>query len=321
MQQSKNNSFFKELFISIKDFDRYEDFAIQKSYKSILYIAKIIAIFTLLISLAFTYKVHLEKNKLSQYISENITDIKFENQKLTVNSDEAIVTKNDGLINATVVIDTSNISEEKLTEYKNKANEQDNCFIILNDKIIMKTLLDNEFNTMLYTDLETIYDITSFDKQNILDAINGKEALAFYLMFFAIMCVYMFIIYFITIIIYALMLSLLGRLTSTLLKIPLKYSATFNMAVHSLTLPIILNLIYIIVNIFTGFTIKYFQIMYSTISYIYIVTAILMIKTDFIKRQIELNKILEEQQKIRQEYENSTSNKEKDNNLGEDTNK
>ena len=41
--------------------------------------------------------------------------------------------------------------------------------------------------------------------------------------------------------------------------------------------------------------------MYSTISYIYVIVAILMIKTDFIQRQMELIKLAQEQEKVREE--------------------
>ena len=114
------------------------------------------------------------------------------------------------------------------------------------------------------------------------------------------------------------MLAILGRITSIILRIPMQYKAIFNMALHALTLPIILNLIYIIVNLFTGFEIKYFQVMYSAISYIYIVAAILLIKTDFMKRQQELSKIFEEQQKIREEYDKNIENNKQEDSLNKD---
>ena len=43
--------------------------------------------------------------------------------------------------------------------------------------------------------------------------------------------------------------------------------------------------------------------MYNTISYIYVVVAILMIKTDFINRQAELIKIAQERLKVKEELE------------------
>ena len=37
MKGNKNNSWFKELFASIKDFDKYQDYATEKTSKSIIY--------------------------------------------------------------------------------------------------------------------------------------------------------------------------------------------------------------------------------------------------------------------------------------------
>ena len=41
--------------------------------------------------------------------------------------------------------------------------------------------------------------------------------------------------------------------------------------------------------------------MYTAIASIYVVTSILMIKSDIIRRQMELNRIVEEQEKVRAE--------------------
>ena len=75
----------------------------------------------------------------------------------------------------------------------------------------------------------------------------------------------------------------------------------YNIAVYSLTLPILLNLIYTVINTLTGYTITYFPIMYTGVTCIYIFTAILMIKSDIIKKQMELSKIIQEQEKIKEE--------------------
>ena len=49
--------------------------------------------------------------------------------------------------------------------------------------------------------------------------------------------------------------------------------------------------------------------MYFGITYIYIITAILMIKMELIKRKIELKQIMEEQEKIKQQKELEELNK------------
>ena len=53
-----------------------------------------------------------------------------------------------------------------------------------------------------------------------------------------------------------------------------------------------------IVNILTGYTVKYFNVLYMAIACIYVIAAILIIRSDIIKQQIELSKIMQEQENI-----------------------
>lgn len=122
-----------------------------------------------------------------------------------------------------------------------------------------------------------------------------------YAIFAVVSFVYLYIIYLIQIILDTLLLSVVGYLLSKIINVKFKYKSIFNMSPYALTLSIILYMIYIIVNLFTGFTIKYFEIAYNAIAYIYITTAMLMIKSDLIKQQMEVGKIIQEQKKIREE--------------------
>lgn len=122
-----------------------------------------------------------------------------------------------------------------------------------------------------------------------------------YAIFTIIAFIYLYIIYLIQIILDVLLLSIVGYLLSKIVGIKLKYKSVFNMSVYALTLSIILYMIYMVTNLFTGFTIKYFEIAYNAIAYIYIITAMMMIKSDLIKQQMEVGKIVEEQKKIRKE--------------------
>ena len=82
-------------------------------------------------------------------------------------------------------------------------------------------------------------------------------------------------------------ISVLGYLASRIMRIPLKYKATFNMAVSAVTLPLILNVIYTIANLITGFKINNFELMYDLIAYVYMMVAIMFIRTEIIKKNIE----------------------------------
>ena len=113
----------------------------------------------------------------------------------------------------------------------------------------------------------------------------------------------MFVLYFISIWLDIVLLGALGYFTALILRLHLRFSAMCKIAIHSLTLPILLNALVVLIETFTNFKVEYFQIMYIGIAYIYIITAILMIKSDVIKNHKELAKIIEEQEKVRQELE------------------
>lgn len=125
-----------------------------------------------------------------------------------------------------------------------------------------------------------------------------------YEIFFIVLFFTILIIYFCSTFIDAAMLGILGLIIARIVRIRMKYTSTFNIGIYSLTLPIILQVIYIAVNILTGFEVKYFQWMYSTISYIYVLVAILMIKTQYINQQKELIKIQIVQKEVREEMQN-----------------
>ena len=98
-------------------------------------------------------------------------------------------------------------------------------------------------------------------------------------------------------------LAIFGYLTTWIAKIRMRFVAVFNMAVYSLTLSTILNMIYIAINIFVPFTMEYFQVMYVTVAAIYLIAAIFLLKSEYIKRQAELMKLAEAQEIVKKELE------------------
>ena len=125
--------------------------------------------------------------------------------------------------------------------------------------------------------------------------------------------------YFISILLDTLLLSILGIITSKILNMKMSFTQIFSISVHSLTLPIILNIIYFMVNIFTGFTIKYFQTMYITISYIYLITALLLLKSEYITIQKQINNEIQNIHNTNKniQNENNINNDEENNTKGE----
>ena len=166
--------------------------------------------------------------------------------------------------------------EAKREEYTNKIKGLNTTgMIFLKDRMVIVSSALNEEQSIEYSNL-LAFNIEG--KSQFLQILETRNLLPYYLLFFFTILIYLFIIYIISNLIDALMLGVIGYLFSRLIKLRLRYKATFNIGVYALTLPIILNLIYIIVNTFVGFEIKYFQWMYEAISYVYVAVAILMIK-------------------------------------------
>ena len=99
---------------------------------------------------------------------------------------------------------------------------------------------------------------------------------------------------------------------NALIQIVLSFES-FVISIYALTLSIILSTIYTAVYSLTGFVIEYFNAMYLLIAYIYVIAAILIIKSDIIKQHVELQKIYKVEAQVKKELEEQ-KDKDKDEN-------
>lgn len=303
MKDEKEKSFFKKLIISIKNFEEYPDLASKSWAKVISYLAKLLAIFTIVVSFTTVYKLSQQVQSGINCIKEDLPDFSFVNNELEMEQEEVIIYENmDNLFN-TVIIDTSEINDEILDTYKEKIQKINNGIILLKDRALIKTQVTSGVVEYSYSSIASQYQIGQFNKSQVVEYFSGTNLILIYIGIFIMVSIYMFILYFISIWLDVLLLGALGFFTALILRIHLRFSAMCKIAIHSLTLPILLNALVVLIETFTNFKIEYFEIMYIGISYIYIITAILMIKDDIIKNQKELTKIVEEQEKVRLELE------------------
>ena len=330
-------SFLKKVRISIFDFDGYQELAAEKISRTIGYIVLLILIFAIIISLTYTFQFNALIGNVREYINNEISEIKYENYELSiipnekqvssenqvqgnqedeVNNEPAIedeqkVMKIDSneLIPAKIIINTETTAEEEIQANINEISSSQNGILILKDRIIIK----NEFSTNLaeytYKTISEQYNINKIDKTEILNMLSGQAINRVLIIFFITILLYMFIIYVSTMLIDILLLVVLTYIVARISGLRLKYSAIYNIASYSLTLPLILNMIYFVVNSLTGFTIEYFRIMYNGVASIYIITSILMIKSDVIRKQYELSKIVEEQERVKEELKRKEEEK------------
>ena len=310
--EGKKLSFFKKVKLSILDFDGYQNLAAEKISRTIGYLVLIMLLFSVVISATYTFKGYQLVNQVKDYISTEIAEIQYENYELTIipNSGEAVTEINvEDVFPFKIILNTQEIDEEKIQESIDQLAKEENALLLLKDRLVLKSEISTKLLETSYKTISETYTINKLDKDETLAILSGPLVHQFMLLFFVTAIFYMFILYFSSILVDILLLFVLAYIVTRIAGLRLKYSAIYNIAAYSLTLPVLLNILYFVVNAFTGFTIRYFQIMYTAVASIYIITAILMIKSDVIKQQVELNRILEEQERVRQELKRQEEEK------------
>lgn len=302
--EQKKIPFFKRLKNAITNFDEYQKFSQEKLGTAIRYFLKLMLIFSILISGFLTARMYKEIETIKTSFAEECPDFRIENNTLLIEGENKKYEKDIGYETLGLIVDSENTD---LTEEQN--GQYQRIIAFYKDRMVMKTM--DTKTSMTYEDISKNQNINGLSKQQILDYANSNEMLVIYSIFFVVTIIFVFIAYSIQILLDIFLLSIIGLIMSKIAAVKLKYKEIFNMSIYALTLSIVLYLIYICVNITTGFTIKYFDLAYEIISYIYIITAILMIKSDLIKQQIEVGKIVEEQKKVREEKKQEDNEEEK----------
>mgnify|MGYP003373455116 FL=1 len=302
--EQKKIPFFKRLKNAITNFDEYQKFSQEKLGTAIKYFLKLMLIFSILISGFLTARMYKEIETIKTSFAEECPDFRIENNTLLIEGENKKYEKDIGYETLGLIVDSENTD---LTEEQN--GQYQRIIAFYKDRMVMKTM--DTKTSMTYEDISKNQNINGLSKQQILDYANSNEMLVIYSIFFVVTIIFVFIAYSIQILLDIFLLSIIGLIMSKIAAVKLKYKEVFNMSIYALTLSVVLYLIYICVNISTGFTIKYFDLAYQIISYIYIVTAILMIKSDLIKQQIEVGRIIEEQKKVREEKKQEDNEEEK----------
>lgn len=215
----KDHMFFTKVWYSMTKFENYPEMAAHGVPRALIYLAELIAIFSIILTIL-----------ILSYVNKSI--------------EESGQTEN-----------TSFIQRFEKTLDINLDNEQ-----------------TNELNSFL-----SEYDSNSLKVAFVLASMIS-----------------IFISFFIVTLMDILMLSIFGMITCYMAKIKIKYRAVFNMSVYAITISVILRLVYEALLLFADFKIKYFNIMYTSVAYICLAAAIFMIRSDLIKQQIELMKVIEE---------------------------
>lgn len=298
-----NLGFFKKVWYSIVDIEKYPDMSAQGLGKALGYLVKIVAIFAIVVCLGTIYQTHGLIKEGINYLQNSFPEFSYKDGILNVESDDKIIISSEDSVVGETIIDTKTEEESIINEYINEITNEGGGIVVLKDRVIVKN--SSVAGTISYSYKESLNQlgINEFNKQDVINSANSGEVVTLYISIFITMFLYAFSMYLLSTLSNAILLSFFGFLTTWLARIKMRYVAIFNMAVYALTLSTILNMLYIAINIFIPFEIEYFQVMYVAVSAIYLVAAIFILKTDFMKKQMELMKIAEAQEIVRKQME------------------
>ena len=278
--------FWRRIKKAILNFDEYEKFITENISKAFGYFFKLITIFSLVITIALVYKMNTETEKVVNTVEKEFPDFSIINNELQMETEENFEHYFEDL--GFNVIIGKNINE---------TNDYKNCLLLLKNKIVLK--YDGYSQEITYENAE----MNNFSKQSIIDKYESKDKKVLYSTVSMIMFFSSFGVYTIVFLIDIITLTIMGLIINIIIRTTFKFKQIFKISVYAMTLPIILYLAYIVANMIWGTTIKYFEIGYNAISYIYLITVLLMMKSDIIKNTQELQKVLDEQKKVREEFQ------------------
>lgn len=306
-KELKGMGFFKKVKYSIFNIEKYPELATEGIGKALSYIAKLVVVLAIVLSIWTLYQTYQMINEGTSYLENEFPNFSYSDGTLTVDSEEAIIIENEQF--GKIIVDTNTDSEETINQYLNQIDEYGVGAIVLKNRVVLKNITMIGEVSYNYQESLNSMNLTEFTKQDVVNYVQNGEINTLYFSVFVSLFIYSFAMYFINTLWYAIIIGIIGYFTMWILKMKMRYVAVFNMAIYALTLSTILNILYLIVNIVFNFTIQYFSIMYITVATIYLLAAIFILKTDLMKKQAEVMKIVEAQQIVKKELEEQEKDK------------
>ena len=245
------------------------------------------------------YLLSKELTKGINYFENQFPDFSFDGTTLNV---ERYEEGYDEEYDIKVIADTSEIGKEQIDEYIKKTKDATTSIIILKDKIIYRNYdIQNDYT---YEYINTGFNLNNLNKADVLEefkSLGGNKSII--ATGFVVLFLTLLIENIIEVVTYILLVSIVAIFVGRICGIVIKYPVAIALSIYSLTVPVLCSLIYGVVYNLTGFEIKYFSAMYLMIAYVYIIAAILIIKTDLMKMSKDLMKIKTVDEEIKEELE------------------
>ena len=305
MEQKKtqNLNFFKKVWYSITKFEKYPEMALQGIKKAIIYLFIITLIVSIFSAVGSLLQLKKLVEDLSNYINDNIPNFTYADGTLTMETESPIVIEE---------IDYSGIDKVIINSLSETTTEEEikngTTIAFLKNKVQLSSSQEEGVSIQEYSYDDFIMSYTqepmgSFDKAGLIEYLNSSKMNSYYSRYLGAVIMYLVMLMFITGLLDAVEIGILGWITAIIARLKISFSIIYNMAIYALTIPMLLNIIYIVINYFTDFTVTYFQVAYVSIAYICLAAAIFMMREDLLKNRQEVEKIVKEQENVKKEIE------------------
>ena len=301
-QENTNNGemkkgFFKKIWYSIDKVEKYSELSAEGFGKAIRYLITLIVMLAIVSAGVTVFRTSKQMKQVSEYIKENAPEFKYSDGILDIDINEPIINENENF--GKIIVDTISETEDIQNQYM--------------DNIVYK-----------YEELFKELNISEFSKDDLASYLVSSVMMPLYLNLFLVLFIYALVMQAMNTVFYIIIISIFGYLTSMILRLKIRYVAVFNMAVYSITLPTLLYIIYLGVNAFVNYVVPYFEVMYMLVATIYMIAALFILKSEFNKKQGEVQKIIEVEKEIKEDMkqeENKKQEKEENKNKNKDTDK
>lgn len=317
MEKEIRLSFFKRLKMSIFDFDKYHVIAGEGLGRAMMYLVKLILLFSLIMSLAYVFKFSQIIDEAMNYVQEQVPNFYFQDNTFNVESENDVIIENHQYTDFKIILSNAETyNEDEMRDFDGMV------VVLVKNNILLKQANSTSIITQSYEEISNTFNVNQINKEFILNYANGENGYMLLANVFAVVFVSIFLTYFMTGILDTIALSLLGFIITRIIRLPLKYGAIYSISISAITLSVIINLIYMITNLFTGFVIPYFQIMYTLVSYVYLIAVLLIMRSEIIKKKVQiqvqiLNKGLKEEKKEDKPQENNKKEEKNEDNKEE----
>ena len=162
-EKKNKKSFFKKIWYSITKIEKYPEMAIDGVGKAVAYLAKLVIIISVILSVWLTYQTYTELNNGLDYIKNEFPNFSYKEGKLNVeNNQEPIIFEREDI--EKIIIDTETDSQEEINSYLNSINKNSGGIVVTKDKIIIKNNVTDGAIQYNYTDILGASGIQEFSK-------------------------------------------------------------------------------------------------------------------------------------------------------------